>query len=148
MSKSTINIVNRRATYEYHILQKYVAGMVLTGTEIKSIREGNVNLTDGFCFFRDSELYVRNVQISHYKQGNIQNHEPMRARKLLLKKAELKKLRNKSEDKGVTIIPLKIFISERGYAKIEIALAQGKMKADKREDIKKRDVEREIARYR
>jgi SsrA-binding protein len=125
-----------------------MAGMVLQGTEIKSIREGNVNLSDGFCFFKDNELFLRNVHIGVYKQGTHANHEPTRVRKLLLKKSELRKLRSKSQDQGMTIIPLKISISETGYAKLEIALAQGKKSFDKREDIKKRDVEREIARLR
>ena len=147
MSKNTINIVNRRVSYEYHILQKYTAGLVLSGTEVKSLRDGNANLQEGFCFFRDGELYIKNLQISIFKQGTISNHEPMRTRKLLLKKVELRKLKSKSEEKGISIVPVKIFFSETGYAKIEIALAQGKKLFDKREDIKKRDIEREIARY-
>ncbi len=147
MSKSNVNIVNKRANFEYHINQKYVAGILLLGTEVKSVREGNVNLNDAFCFFKDDELYVRNLQIGIYRQGTHANHEPLRIRKLLLKKAELRKIRSKASEQGVTIVPLKIFFSETGYAKIEIALAQGKKSYDKREDIKKRDVEREIQRY-
>lgn len=147
MSKNTINIVNRRVSYEYHILQKYTAGLVLNGTEVKSLRDGNANLQEGFCFFRDGELYIKNLQISIYKQGTLSNHEPLRTRKLLLKKVELRKLKSKSEEKGISIVPVKIFFSETGYAKIEIALASGKKLFDKREDIKKRDIEREIARY-
>ena len=147
MSKNTINIVNRRVSYEYHILQKYTAGLVLSGTEVKSLRDGNANLQEGFCFFREGELYIKNLQISIFKQGTISNHEPLRTRKLLLKKVELRKLKSKSEEKGISIVPIKIFFSETGYAKIEIALAQGKKLFDKREDIKKRDIEREIARY-
>ncbi len=147
MSKSNVNIVNKRANFEYHINQKYVAGILLLGTEVKSVREGNVNLNDAFCFFKDDELYVRNLQIGIYRQGTHANHEPLRIRKLLLKKSELRKIRSKASEQGVTIVPLKIFFSETGYAKIEIALAQGKKSYDKREDIKKRDVEREIQRY-
>lgn len=147
MSKSNVNIVNKRANFEYHINQKYVAGMLLLGTEVKSVREGNVNLNDAFCFFKDDELYVRNLQIGIYRQGTHANHEPLRIRKLLLKKSELRKIRSKASEQGVTIVPLKIFFSETGYAKIEIAIAQGKKSYDKREDIKKRDVEREIQRY-
>lgn len=121
--------------------------MLLLGTEVKSVREGNVNLNDAFCFFKDDELYVRNLQIGIYRQGTHANHEPLRIRKLLLKKSELRKIRSKASEQGVTIVPLKIFFSETGYAKIEIAIAQGKKSYDKREDIKKRDVEREIQRY-
>lgn len=146
MNKVTINIVNRRASFEFHIVQKYTAGIILTGTEIKSVRSGNVTLQDGFCFFRDGELFIRNIQISVFKQGTHTNHDPLRIRKLLLNKKELRKLKHGSEDKGMSIIPLKMFISETGYAKLEIALAQGKKLFDKREDIKKRDVSREMAR--
>lgn len=147
MSKSNVNIVNKRANFEYHINQKYVAGILLLGTEVKSIREGNVNLNDAFCFFKDDELYVRNLQIGAYRQGTHANHEPLRFRKLLLKKSELRKIKSKTSEQGVTIVPLRIFFSETGYAKMEIAIAQGKKAFDKREDIKKRDVEREIQRY-
>lgn len=147
MSKSNVNIVNKRASFEYHINQKYVAGILLLGTEVKSVREGNVNLNDAFCFFKDDELYVRNLQIGVYRQGTHANHEPLRIRKLLLKKSELRKIRSKASEQGVTIVPLKIFFSDTGYAKMEIAIAQGKKSYDKREDIKKRDVEREIQRY-
>ncbi len=148
MSKGNINIVNKRASFEYHILQKYVAGMQLLGTEIKSIREGNVNVNEAFCFFKDDELYVRNLQIGVYRQGTHANHEPLRVRKLLLKKAELRKIRSKSSEQGITIVPLKIFFSDTGYAKLEIGVAQGKKEFDKRQDIKKRDVERELQRFR
>ena len=147
MSKGNLNIVNKRASFEYHISQKYIAGMQLLGTEIKSIREGNVNLNDAYCFFKDDELFVRNLQIGAYRQGTHDNHEPTRIRKLLLKKTELRKIKSKSSEQGITIVPLKIFISETGYAKLEIGIAQGKKAFDKRQDIKKRDVEREIQRY-
>lgn len=146
MSKSTINIVNRRASFEYQFIHKYIAGIALLGTEIKSIREGNVNLADAYCFFRDEELYVRNMHIGNYKQGTHSNHEPLRIRKLLLKKAELRKLRSKSQDQGVSIVPVRLFLSETGYAKLEIALAQGKKLFDKRESLKKKDIEREMQR--
>ncbi len=147
MSKNTINITNRRVTYEYHIIQKYTAGIILQGTEIKSVRDGNVNLSEGFCFFKDGELFIKNLQISQFKQGNIANHEPLRTRKLLLKKVELRKIKSKTEEQGMAIVPVRMFVSETGYAKIEIAVAKGKKVFDKREDIKKRDVAREIARY-
>jgi SsrA-binding protein len=146
MEKNQIHIVNKRAGFEYHMVQKYTAGMVLTGTEIKSIREGHVNITDAFCFIKDSELFIRNMHISVWKQGSYYNHDPLRVRKLLLKRAELKKIRVKAIEKGFTIIATKLYLSESGYAKIEIAVAQGKKSFDKREDIKKRDVSREIAR--
>lgn len=146
MSKSTLNIVNKRASFEYHFVHKYTAGIVLTGSEIKSIRAGNVNMSDAFCFFKDDELWVRNMHIGQYKQASHYNHEPMRVRKLLLKKTELRKLLSKSKEKGLTIIPVKMFLSETGYAKLEIALAQGKKSFDKREDIKKRDVARDLKR--
>jgi SsrA-binding protein len=146
MSKSTINIVNKRAGFEYHFIQKYQAGIVLTGSEIKSIRAGNVNMNDAYCFFKDDELWIRNMHISQYKQASHFNHEPMRIRKLLLKKIELRKLLSKSKEKGLTIVPVKIFLSETGYAKIEIALAKGKKTYDKRDDIKKRDLDRDMKR--
>jgi SsrA-binding protein len=146
MEKNQIHIVNRRAGFEYHMVQKYTAGMVLTGTEIKSIREGHVNITDAFCFIKDGELFIRNMHISVWKQGSYYNHDPLRVRKLLLKRAELKKIKVKAIEKGFTIIATKLYLSESGYAKIEIAVAQGKKSFDKREDIKKRDITREIAR--
>jgi SsrA-binding protein len=128
------------------MVQKYTAGMVLTGTEIKSIREGHVNITDAFCFIKDGELFIRNMHISVWKQGSYYNHDPLRVRKLLLKRSELKKIKAKAIEKGFTIIATKLFLSESGYAKIEIAVAQGKKNFDKREDIKKRDISREISR--
>lgn len=149
---STQQIVNRRANYEYHVVAKYTAGIQLTGSEIKSVRDGNVNLGDAFCFFkslgkdRTEELFVRNMHIGVFKQASYYNHEPMRVRKLLLKKTELRKLRSKSTEKGLTIVPLKIFFSETGFAKLEIAIAQGKKSFDKRESIKERDVKRSLSR--
>jgi len=144
--KKTVQIPNKRASFDYHLVQRYTAGMVLTGTEIKSIRNGQANLTDAFCLIKDDELYVKNLHISLWKQGSYYNHEPLRMRKLLLKKAEIKKIRAKALEKGFTVIPVKIFISESGYAKIEIAVAQGKKSFDKREDIKKKDVQRDLQR--
>jgi SsrA-binding protein len=141
---SDINIRNKKASYEYHILETFTAGIKLLGTEIKSIREGKANISDSFCTFINEELYVRNLHISEYSHGSFYNHEAKRDRKLLLTKKELKKLVVKGEDKGLTIIPLKIFISERGFAKMNIALAQGKKAFDKRDSIKERDVKREM----
>lgn len=120
--------------------------MVLTGTEIKSIREGKVNLQDAYCLLLDGELYIRNLHISPYTEGTHYNHEPLRDRKLLLTKRELKKLDSKLKDQGLTIIPIRIFSSEKGLAKIEIALAKGKKLYDKRDTIKERDVKRETDR--
>ena len=141
-----ISILNKKAGFEYILLQKFTAGMQLTGTEVKSVRLGNANINDAFCFFKGEELYIRNMNIGTFKQGSIYNHEPLRVRKLLLKKKELVKIKNKSSEKGVTIIPIKIFESERGFLKIEIALGQGKKSFDKRESIKERDVERNMRR--
>jgi SsrA-binding protein len=141
---SDINIRNKKASYEYHILETFTAGIKLLGTEIKSIREGKANISDSFCTFINEELYVRNLHISEYSHGSFYNHEAKRDRKLLLTKKELKKLVVKGEDKGLTIIPLKIFISDRGFAKMNIALAQGKKAFDKRDSIKERDVKREM----
>ncbi len=146
MEKNQIHITNRRASFEYHLVNKYTAGIVLTGTEIKSIRDGHANITDAFCFIKDGELFIRNMHISIWKQGSYYNHDPLRVRKLLLKRSELKKIKAKAVEKGFTIIATKLFLSETGYAKIEIAVAQGKKNFDKREDIKKRDISREMAR--
>lgn len=146
MNKSTLNIVNRKASHDYHFLQKYTAGIQLLGSEIKSIRAGNVNLTDAYCVFDNDELLVKGMHIGTYKEASHFNHEPLRVRKLLLTKHELRKLKSKASEKGLTIIPIRIFISETGYAKLEIALAQGKKTYDKREDIKKRDTNRAIKR--
>lgn len=144
--KNKINILNKRASFEYAFLEKYVAGMQLTGTEIKSIRDGKCNITDGYCFFKDNELWVKNILITEYDKGTHYNHEPKRDRKLLLNKSEINKLLKKLKDQGLTIVPLKLFISDSGYAKLEIALAKGKKMFDKRDDIKKRDIQRETAR--
>jgi SsrA-binding protein len=141
-----ISILNKKASYEFSFLDKYVAGLQLTGTEIKSIRLGKANITDGFCVFQNGELIARNIQINEYEKGTHYNHAPKRDRKLLLNKHELRKLEGKLKDQGLTIIPTKLFINEKGWAKLEIALAKGKKLFDKREDIKKKDVQREIAR--
>jgi SsrA-binding protein len=143
---NNINIENRRAKFDYLFLEKFIAGMILTGTEIKSIREGKAGLSDSYCFFKNNGLYIKNMHISEYSEGTHYNHEPLRERKLLLNKVEINKLRKKLKDQGLTIVPVKLFISESGYAKLEIALAKGKKEFDKRESIKKRDVEREIHR--
>jgi len=141
-----VNIENRRAKFDYQFIEKLVAGMILTGTEIKSIREGKAALVDSYCYFRNNELFIKNMNISEYSEGTHYNHEPNRERKLLLNKLELNKLQKKMKDQGLTIIPVRLFISDSGYAKLEIALAKGKKEFDKRESIKKRDIERETSR--
>ena len=141
-----INIKNKRAYFEYHILETYTAGIKLLGTEIKSIREGKADINDAFCTFFDGNLYVRNMQIAEYSHGSFYNHEAKRDMVLLLNKKEIAKLRTKIEEKGFTIIPLKIFTSERGFAKLEIGLAQGKKIYDKRETLKDRDAKLEMSR--
>jgi SsrA-binding protein len=141
-----INIRNKKASYEYTFIATYVAGIMLTGTEIKSIRLGKANITDGFCVFQKGELIARNIQINEYDKGTHYNHLPKQDRKLLLNKHELNKLENALIDKGLTIVPLRMFINEKGWAKLEIALAKGKKTFDKRDDIKKKDAQRETAR--
>ena len=146
MSQQDLYIKNKRAYFEYTILDKYTAGIKLLGTEIKSIREGKANLADAFCTFIDNQLYVRNLHISEYSHCSFYNHEAKRDRVLLLNKKELKKLQTRGEEKGLTIVPLAMFISDRGFAKLEIGLAQGKKTFDKRESIKERDTKIEMDR--
>ncbi|POY35416.1 SsrA-binding protein [Solitalea longa] len=148
MSSNNINIKNKKAYFEYHIIDKYSAGVKLLGTEIKSVREGKVNINDAFCAFMDDQLYIRNMHIAEYSHGSFYNHEAKRDRVLLLQKKELKKLVQKTKEKGFTIVPLYMFVNERGFAKIEIALAQGKKEFDKRESIKERDAKVEMGRLR
>lgn len=143
---NNINIRNRQAGYEFELLDKYTAGIVLTGTEIKSIREGKVNLQDGYCYFNNGEIFVKGVNITPYAQGTHYNHEATRERKLLLKKSEIKKLEGKIEEKGLTLVPLRLFINDRGFAKMEIAVGRGKKLHDKRDSIKERDARRELDR--
>ena len=140
-------IRNRSAYHEYFIEEKYDAGMVLLGTEVKSIREGKVSFGDSFCVFFNSELWVRNLHIAEYRFGTTNNHIAVHDRKLLLNRKELRKLENKLKDKGYTIIPLRIFLSDKGLIKMEIGLGRGKKLYDKRETIKDRDTQREIKRY-
>lgn len=143
---SDINIKNKKAFFEYHILDRYIAGISLLGTEIKSIRAGKANINDSFCSFLNDELYIHQMHISEYSHGSFYNHEARRERKLLLTKKELSKLKVKGQERGYTIIPLRMFISNRGFAKVEIALAQGKKDFDKRETIKERENKRELDR--
>jgi SsrA-binding protein len=142
--KEVSAIKNKKAGFEFHLLDNYVAGIMLTGTEIKSIRAAKANLSDAYCIFENGELWVKNMHVSEYKEGSYNNVEPKRQRKLLLTKKELYKLNQKVKTKGMTIIPVKLFLNERGYAKLEIALARGKKFHDKREDLKLKDARREM----
>ena len=145
--KNIIEIRNKRATYEYFLIDTYTAGLVLTGTEIKSIRDGKANLTDSYCTFRGHELFVNEMHVSEYRFGSYLNHPAKRDRKLLLTKRELHKLQNKVKEKGFTIIPVLLFVNPKGLSKLNIALAKGKKFYDKRESIKERDNKRELERY-
>ena len=141
-----MDLNNRKAYFEYQIEAKYIAGMVLYGTEIKSIRASKVSFNDSYCIFNEGELFVKSLHIAEYNMGTHYNHDPLRERKLLLQKKELRKLENKIKEKGYTIVPLKIFISEKGFAKIEIGLGKGKKLYDKRESIKSRESDRDVKR--
>lgn len=138
---------NKSATFEYFIEDKFDAGMVLTGTEVKSLRDGRVSFNDSYCLIDRGEMYVKGLHIAHYSFGSYSNHPPVRDRKLLLKKKEIARITQKLKDKGFTIIPLKIYFNERGFAKMQIGLAKGKKLHDKRESVKQRESEREIKRY-
>lgn len=141
-----LNIVNKKAKFEYEFLQKYEAGISLVGTEVKSVKAGNVNLNEAYCLFVNGELYLKAMYIAEYELGNINNHETKRDRKLLLRKPELRKLERRVNEKGLSIVPYKVYLTERGFIKIEIFLAQGKKSYDKRNSIKERDTKRELDR--
>jgi SsrA-binding protein len=143
-----IVIKNKKASHDYEFLEKFIAGIKLTGTEIKSIRLGKATLADSYGLFREGELFIRGMHISEYYWGNLNNHNPLRERKLLLTKRELKKIERKVKETGFTIIVIKVFINDRGLAKAEIAISRGKKEYDKRETIKRKDSEREMARLR
>lgn len=147
MAEQRISIKNKKAHHEYFLLQEFTAGVQLTGTEIKSIRDGKASIVDAYCSFTGTELFVRNMHIAEYTMGTHYNHDPKRDRKLLLTKKELKKLMTKVKEKGLTIIPTELFINERGLAKLTIALAKGKHSYDKRETLKQKDISREIERH-
>jgi SsrA-binding protein len=142
-----MEIRNRSAFHEYFIEDKYDAGMVLTGTEVKALRSGKASFNDSFCTIDREEVWLRNLHISEYEYGTYANHPPMRERKLLLRKREIRKLVNKLKDKGYTLIPLKIWFNEKGFAKIQIGLAKGKKLHDKRASIKEREAKRELKRF-
>jgi SsrA-binding protein len=141
-----LEISNRKAHHEYFFEATYIAGLVLAGTEIKSLRAGKASFNDSYCVFHQGELFVKSLHISEYAFGTYTNHEPLQERKLLLNKRELKKLEDKTKEKGYSLIPLRIFISESGYAKMEIGLGKGKKNYDKRETIKQRETDRDIKR--
>lgn len=146
MAKGNISIQNKKARFEYELLDTYVAGIQLTGTEIKSLRDSKASLVDSFCIFMNDELLVRNMHIAEYTHGSHYNHEPKRDRKLLLTKRELKKLQDKMKNVGLTITTLRLFINDKGLAKLEIALGKGKKLHDKRDTIQDRDAKRELGR--
>ena len=141
-----MEISNRKAYHEYFFEAKYIAGLVLKGTEIKSLRAGKASFNDSYCYFDKGELYVRSLHISEYSYGTYNNHEPLQERKLLLTKRELKKLEAKTKEKGYSIIPLKILLTDKGFFKLEIVLGKGKKNYDKRETIKERENDRDIKR--
>ncbi|MCA1966660.1 MAG: SsrA-binding protein SmpB [Flavobacterium sp.] len=144
--QKTVNILNKRAKFDYEILDRYTAGIVLTGTEIKSIRLGKASIAESFCEFHDGELFVINSHIEEYLYGTHYNHKAKSERKLLLNKRELKKLDKDSDNKGLTIVPLRLFTNEKGLAKLDIALCRGKKNYDKRESLKEQDTKRDIDR--
>ena len=146
MFENKINIRNKKASFLYEILEKFTAGIVLTGTEIKSVRMGKVSLNDAYCAFRNHELWVKNMTIAEYEFGTFSNHQPDRERKLLLTRRELKRLEKKVNEKGLTLIVTRLFINDQGLAKVEIALARGKREYDRREELKRKDVQRDIDR--
>ena len=141
-----VHLKNRKASFHYEFIDKYIAGMVLTGTEIKSIRQSKVSFNDSYCLFvSETELQIKGLHISIYERGTYLNHDPLRNRKLLLEKKELKKMYEKMKDKGFSIVPTRIFINDRGLAKIEIPLSKGKKLYDKRADLKEKDLKREMS---
>jgi SsrA-binding protein len=150
MKGGTENIVirNKKASHDYEFLEKFIAGIKLTGTEIKSIRLGKATIVDSYCFFSNGELFIKGMHISEYWWGNLNNHDPLRERKLLLKSRELRKIEKKTKETGLTIIVIKIFINDRGLAKAEIAVSRGKKEYDKRETLKRKDADREMDRMR
>jgi SsrA-binding protein len=144
--QNKINIKNKKAYFDYEIIEKFVAGLVLSGSEIKSIRMGKVSLADSYCIIHEGELYVKGMQITEYKFASHYNHNPARDKKLLLEKKEIRRLDRKTRESGNTIVSLRLFISGNGYAKLEIALAKGKRQYDKRESIKQKDAKRQMDR--
>jgi SsrA-binding protein len=142
-----MEIKNRSAYFEYYVDDKFTAGLLLLGTEVKSLRAGKASFNDSYCIFQNSELWIKSLHIAEYSHGTVNNHDPVRERKLLLNRRELKKLESRIKEKGYTVIPLRLFLNEKNLMKLEIGLAKGKKLHDKRETIKQRDTDREIKRY-
>jgi SsrA-binding protein len=141
-----VNIQNKKARFEYELIDIYTAGMQLLGTEIKSIRQGKASIAEAYCYMKGGELWIKNMHIAEYAFGNINNHDPIRERKLLLNKHELLKIEKKLKDQGMTIVPLKVFLTGKGLAKIDVAVARGKKLHDKRQSLKEKEIKRDIAR--
>ena len=146
--KGNIVIKNKKASHDYEFLEKFIAGIVLSGTEIKSLRLGKATISDSYCFFNSGELFIKGMHIAEYWWGNLNNHDPLRERKLLLTSRELRKIERKIKESGLTIIVIKVFINDRGLAKAEIAISKGKKEYDKRETLKRKDHTREMDRMR
>lgn len=146
IDSSKINIQNKRAGFEFEILERYDAGIMLRGSEIKAIRNGGGSISEAFCVMRDGELFVKNMNIPEYSHGGYANHEPVTLRKLLLRKRELERIEAKIKERGLSVLPLRLFVNERGFAKLEIGIGRGKKKFDKRESIKQKDTKRDIDR--
>lgn len=146
MAVKNINIENRKASFNYFITGSYEAGIILTGTEIKSVREGKANLNDAWCYIKNEEVWIKNMHISEYEAGSYNNHLPKRERKLLLNRSEITKIMSKLREKGTTIVPTRLYINERGFAKLEIGIAKGKKMFDKRETMKEAEAKREMSR--
>jgi SsrA-binding protein len=146
MKSAAPEIRNKKAGFEFNFLQTYTAGIMLTGTEVKSIRSGKANFSDSYCVLMNGDLFLKNMHISEYKEGSYNNHEPKRIRKLLLNREELRKIEGKLKEKGTTVVPVRLFFNERGIAKIEIAVAKGKKLFDKRESMKEKDLRRQLSR--
>jgi SsrA-binding protein len=146
--KGNIVIKNKKASHDYEFLEKFIAGIILSGTEIKSIRLGKATITDSYCFFNSGELFIKGMHIAEYWWGNLNNHDPLRERKLLLTGRELRKIERKIKESGLTIIVIKVFINDKGLAKAEIAISKGKKEYDKRETLKRKDATREMDRMR
>jgi len=150
MKGGTANIVirNKKASHDYEFIEKFIAGIKLSGTEIKSLRLGKATISDSYCFFSNGEMFIRGMHIAEYWWGNLNNHDPLRERKLLLTSRELRKIERKIKESGLTIIVIKVFINDRGLAKAEIAISRGKKEYDKRETLKRKDASREMDRMR
>lgn len=145
---ANIVIKNKKSSHDYEFIEKFIAGIKLSGTEIKSLRLGKATLSDSYCFFSNGELFIRGMHIAEYWWGNLNNHDPLRERKLLLTSRELRKIERKIKESGLTIIVIKVFINDRGLAKAEIAISRGKKEYDKRETLKRKDASREMDRMR